>query len=53
MSKNKIIKMIGKITNILFRVGCRHDFKRLAFFRVANKGVYICSLCNKRKVIQY
>ena len=47
------MKMVRKIKMRMFRFSCRHDFERLAFYRVANKGVYRCTKCNKRKEVEY
>ncbi len=46
-------RITKKIKFKLFRVGCRHDFKRFAFYHVANKGIYSCTKCDKRKEVYY
>ena len=37
----------------MFSFGCRHDFERFAFYHVANRGVYKCTKCDKRKEVNY
>ncbi len=46
-------RITKKIKTRLFNIGCRHDFERFAFYRVANKGIYVCKLCDKRKEVKY